>query len=114
MSRRVPFTGAEKESLLTSLDRHRHAVLWKLEGRHRARADRRHDRRSQPSLKSDPRRLALKDVLREQRRDHVIRYVDDVAYSQINCHAGYDVSLLATEPALLQQVEHIQQRVPTS
>src|ERR1044071_1689820 len=32
MSRRVPFTGAEKESLQASLDRHRDAVLWKLEG----------------------------------------------------------------------------------
>jgi uncharacterized damage-inducible protein DinB len=32
MSRRVPFTGAEKESLQVSLDRHRDAVLWKLEG----------------------------------------------------------------------------------
>jgi uncharacterized damage-inducible protein DinB len=30
--RRVPFTGAEKESLRVSLDRHRDAVLWKLEG----------------------------------------------------------------------------------
>ncbi len=32
MSKRVPFTGAEKESLHVSLDRHRDAVLWKLEG----------------------------------------------------------------------------------
>jgi uncharacterized damage-inducible protein DinB len=32
MARRVPFTGDEKESLLASLDRHRDAVLWKLEG----------------------------------------------------------------------------------
>jgi hypothetical protein len=32
MPRRVPFTGAEKESLQVSLDRHRDAVLWKLEG----------------------------------------------------------------------------------
>ena len=29
---RVPFTGAEKESLKVSLDRHRDAVLWKLGG----------------------------------------------------------------------------------
>jgi uncharacterized damage-inducible protein DinB len=29
---RVPFTGAEKESLQVALDRHRDAVLWKLEG----------------------------------------------------------------------------------
>jgi uncharacterized damage-inducible protein DinB len=29
---RVPFTGAEKESLQVSLDRHRDAILWKLEG----------------------------------------------------------------------------------
>jgi hypothetical protein len=29
---RVPFTGAEKESLQASLDRHREAVLWKMEG----------------------------------------------------------------------------------
>ena len=29
---RVPFTGAEKESLKVALDRHRDAVLWKLEG----------------------------------------------------------------------------------
>jgi uncharacterized damage-inducible protein DinB len=29
---RVPFTGAEKESLKVSLDRHRDAILWKLEG----------------------------------------------------------------------------------
>jgi uncharacterized damage-inducible protein DinB len=29
---RVPFTGGEKESLHVSLDRHRDAVLWKLEG----------------------------------------------------------------------------------
>lgn len=29
---RVPFTGAEKESLQASLDRHREAVLWKVEG----------------------------------------------------------------------------------
>jgi hypothetical protein len=28
----VPFTGTEKESLHVSLDRHRNAVLWKLEG----------------------------------------------------------------------------------
>ena len=32
MSRRVPFTGGEKESLHASLDRHRDVVLWKLEG----------------------------------------------------------------------------------
>ncbi len=30
--RRVPFTGGEKESLLAALDRHRDAVLWKLDG----------------------------------------------------------------------------------
>jgi hypothetical protein len=29
---RVPFTGAEKDSLQASLNRHREAVLWKLEG----------------------------------------------------------------------------------
>ncbi|MPZ94112.1 MAG: DUF664 domain-containing protein [Propionibacteriales bacterium] len=32
MGLRVPFTGGEKESLQVSLDRHRDAVLWKLEG----------------------------------------------------------------------------------
>ena len=32
MGKRVPFTGTEKESLVASLDRHRDAVLWKLEG----------------------------------------------------------------------------------
>lgn len=32
MTRRVPFTGGEKESLHVSLDRHRDVVLWKLEG----------------------------------------------------------------------------------
>lgn len=32
MPRRVPFTGAEKESLQVSLERHREAILWKLEG----------------------------------------------------------------------------------
>ena len=32
MARRVPFTGDEKQSLHVSLDRHRDAVLWKLEG----------------------------------------------------------------------------------
>jgi uncharacterized damage-inducible protein DinB len=32
MTRRVPFTGGEKESLHASLDRHRDVVLWKLEG----------------------------------------------------------------------------------
>jgi hypothetical protein len=32
MGRRVPFTGGEKESLHVSLDRHRDAVLWKVEG----------------------------------------------------------------------------------
>src|SRR6266571_9102057 len=32
MSRRVPFTGAEKESLRASLDRQRDAVVWKMEG----------------------------------------------------------------------------------
>jgi uncharacterized damage-inducible protein DinB len=32
MLRRVPFTGDEKQSLQVSLDRHRDAVLWKLEG----------------------------------------------------------------------------------
>jgi hypothetical protein len=31
MVRRVPFTGDEKLSLHVSLDRHRDAVLWKLE-----------------------------------------------------------------------------------
>lgn len=29
---RVPFTGEEKDSLKTSLERHRQAVLWKVEG----------------------------------------------------------------------------------
>ena len=29
---RVPYTGDEKTSLTASLDRHRDAVLWKLEG----------------------------------------------------------------------------------
>jgi uncharacterized damage-inducible protein DinB len=32
MPLRVPFTGGEKQSLHVSLDRHRGAVLWKLEG----------------------------------------------------------------------------------
>jgi hypothetical protein len=32
MTRRVPFTGGERESLHISLDRHRDVVLWKLEG----------------------------------------------------------------------------------
>jgi uncharacterized damage-inducible protein DinB len=32
MPKRVPFTGGEKQSLHVSLDRHRDAVLWKLEG----------------------------------------------------------------------------------
>ncbi|MEU7897158.1 DinB family protein [Nonomuraea sp. NPDC049152] len=32
MMRRVPYTGSEKESLHISLDRHRDAVLWKLDG----------------------------------------------------------------------------------
>jgi hypothetical protein len=32
MARRVPLTGDEKQSLRVSLDRHRDAVLWKLEG----------------------------------------------------------------------------------
>jgi uncharacterized damage-inducible protein DinB len=32
MAKRVPFTGGEKLSLHVSLDRHRDAVLWKLEG----------------------------------------------------------------------------------
>jgi hypothetical protein len=32
MEKRVPFTGGEKESLHISLDRHREAILWKLEG----------------------------------------------------------------------------------
>ncbi|MFJ6568239.1 DinB family protein [Streptomyces sp. NPDC091292] len=31
-TQRVPYTGGEKESLQVSLDRHRDAVLWKLEG----------------------------------------------------------------------------------
>ncbi|MGX1880687.1 DinB family protein [Streptomyces sp. NPDC055287] len=30
--KQVPFTGGEKESLHVSLDRHRDAVLWKLDG----------------------------------------------------------------------------------
>lgn len=32
MAKRVPFLGAEKESLKVALDRHRDAILWKLEG----------------------------------------------------------------------------------
>jgi hypothetical protein len=32
MVRHVPLTGGEKESLQASLDRHRDAILWKLEG----------------------------------------------------------------------------------
>ncbi|MGW0550411.1 DinB family protein [Streptomyces altiplanensis] len=32
MTKRVPFTGGEKESLQAALDRHRDAVLWKLDG----------------------------------------------------------------------------------
>ncbi|MFJ2863335.1 DinB family protein [Kitasatospora sp. NPDC087314] len=32
MMKRVPFTGDEKNSLHVALDRHRDAVLWKLEG----------------------------------------------------------------------------------
>ncbi len=32
MSRRVPFTGGEEESLRVSLDRHRDVVLWKIGG----------------------------------------------------------------------------------
>ncbi|MFD1826946.1 MULTISPECIES: DinB family protein [Mumia] len=30
--RRVPFTGDEKESLYVALDRHRDAILWKIDG----------------------------------------------------------------------------------
>ena len=29
---RVPYTGTEKASLVASLDKHRDAILWKLEG----------------------------------------------------------------------------------
>jgi uncharacterized damage-inducible protein DinB len=32
VSRRVPFTGGEKESLQVCLDRHRDVVLWKIDG----------------------------------------------------------------------------------
>ena len=32
MTKTVPYTGGEKESLHASLDRHRDAVLWKLDG----------------------------------------------------------------------------------
>jgi uncharacterized damage-inducible protein DinB len=32
MVQRVPFTGGEKESLKVAMDRHRDAILWKLEG----------------------------------------------------------------------------------
>jgi uncharacterized damage-inducible protein DinB len=32
MAKRVPFTGGEKDSLHISLERHRDAILWKLEG----------------------------------------------------------------------------------
>jgi hypothetical protein len=32
MAQRVPLTGSEKESLHTSLDRHRDVILWKLDG----------------------------------------------------------------------------------
>ena len=32
MSRRVPFTGGEKESMKAALDRHRDVVLWKIAG----------------------------------------------------------------------------------
>ena len=32
MSKQVPLTGGEKESLRASLDRHRDVILWKLEG----------------------------------------------------------------------------------
>ncbi|KUL64327.1 DinB family protein [Streptomyces sp. NRRL S-1521] len=32
MTKDVPFTGSEKQSLHASLDRHRDAVLWKLDG----------------------------------------------------------------------------------
>jgi len=32
MARRVPFRGGEKESLHVALDRHRDAILWKVEG----------------------------------------------------------------------------------
>jgi len=32
MARRVPFRGGEKESLHVALDRHRDAILWKLDG----------------------------------------------------------------------------------
>jgi hypothetical protein len=32
MAQRVPFTGGEKESLHTSLDRHRDVVLWSWTG----------------------------------------------------------------------------------
>ncbi|WP_327064473.1 DinB family protein [Kitasatospora sp. NBC_01302] len=32
MTKSVPFTGDEKDSLYAALDRHRDAVLWKLEG----------------------------------------------------------------------------------
>ncbi|MET8685600.1 DinB family protein [Streptomyces sp. NPDC004732] len=32
MNQHVPYTGSEKESLRASLDRHRDAVLWKLDG----------------------------------------------------------------------------------
>ncbi|MFC6598158.1 DinB family protein [Kitasatospora paranensis] len=32
MGKHVPFTGGEKDSLHAALDRHRDAVLWKLEG----------------------------------------------------------------------------------
>ena len=40
MTRRVPFTGSEKESLRAALDRHRDVVLWKLDGVDSAQARR--------------------------------------------------------------------------
>jgi hypothetical protein len=61
MSRRVPFTGGEKESLHVSLDRHQDAVLWKLEGLSDADLHVRPDETTQAVLDSYARARAAAD-----------------------------------------------------
>src|SRR5687767_14709871 len=55
--------------------------------------------------------LAGEDGFRDERRHDVVRHVDHVADAQIHGHAAENIRLLAGPAPLLEQVDHVEDRV---
>src|SRR3989442_8439111 len=53
----------------------------------------------------------LENVLRQARGDNGVRHVEHVVDPEVDRHAADDVGLLATEPSLLEEGDHVEHGV---